>query len=322
MSDSGKSIIAEYIKKFQHLHVDKKPGCYSVGKAPHKPVLLLAMIALDKANKANLAHIVPDINLRDTWAELWQCLDYPRPGPINLPLYHLRSEGFWDLQFRKGVTPHQPKSIGQYEEMVEFASLDPELVGLLKDNNNRNTLENALLNGGYFSENEILKLKDKLTTLDSSFRYEKLIHQLIDDEFKPKPHIGEMVLEPTRNPAFRRSILTAYGEACSICGMKIITSSGISAVDAAHILPFAEFKNDDIRNGLALCKLHHWLFDGGLISVDERYRVLVSSDIIHEMPDKIISGIAKSEILLPKLANEYPAPVALEWHRKNRYIEK
>jgi len=58
---------------------------------------------------------------------------------------------------------------------------------------------------------------------------------------------------------------------------------------AAHILPFARFGNDDMRNGMALCKMHHWLFDKGLISVDQHYLALVSKEIEAKGESRAIS---------------------------------
>lgn len=81
------------------------------------------------------------------------------------------------------------------------------------------------------------------------------------------------VMKAKRDPAFRRMVLSTYDETCAVCEMKVVTNSGVSVMNAAHILPFNRFGNDDCRNGLTLCKLHHWMFDHGLLSVDDRYRI-------------------------------------------------
>ena len=94
-----------------------------------------------------------------------------------------------------------------------------------------------------------------------------------------------------------------------------MTSSGISVINAAHILPFSRFHNDDVRNGMALCKTHHWLFDKGLISIDERYRTMVSGEIEMEEPEGMVSAYSRNEIRLPERTERYPSQVALEWHR-------
>ena len=45
------------------------------------------------------------------------------------------------------------------------------------------------------------------------------------------------------------------------------TPEGRTAVAAAHIIPWRYSHNDDPRNGMALCGLHHWTFDEGLVTI-------------------------------------------------------
>ncbi len=57
-------------------------------------------------------------------------------------------------------------------------------------------------------------------------------------------------------------------------------------MDAAHILPWADYDLDHVSNGLCLCRLHHWAFDEGLIVItceENRYAV--------EIPEEVQSGI-------------------------------
>jgi putative restriction endonuclease len=61
-----------------------------------------------------------------------------------------------------------------------------------------------------------------------------------------------------------------------LTGYRIITVDRGTIVDAAHIAPFRSSKNNDVRNGLSLCKNAHWLFDVGLWSLDDDYRVIVA----------------------------------------------
>jgi len=67
---------------------------------------------------------------------------------------------------------------------------------------------------------------------------------------------------------------------------------------------------------LALCKMHHWLFDHGILSIDDHYRVLVSEKIEVEHPDDIVTRFHKEDVALPKNRDFYPHPVAIGWHRK------
>ena len=86
------------IIKISRLRVDRNPSRYTVGKAPHKPILLLALIILDRNQKIDLSNIKPSLDLRETWEDLWGSLSYERIGPIHLPMYHMKSDGFLKIE--------------------------------------------------------------------------------------------------------------------------------------------------------------------------------------------------------------------------------
>lgn len=301
-------------RKISKLRVDRNSSRYTVGKAPHKPVLLLSLILLDRNDRVDLLNIKPDLTLRETWGQLWECLDYSRPGPIHLPMYHMKSEGFWTLDPKDGLSLHQPKSLGELMGMTDRISILPDVVPLFQEEKTRNEIINSILHGGYFSEGEINNLRIFIKDYDGSFEYEEQLNHLLNNEFKMDLK-AEDIMQTKRDPAFRRGILGAYDERCAVCELKLTTTSGISVIDAAHILPFSRFHNDDLRNGLSLCKMHHWLFDKGIMTIDNRYQVKVSTSIEAEHPEGAISDVSRKEILLPKDANKYPSHIALEWHR-------
>ena len=309
------NLLDHYTTKFSNLRVDQNRDRYTSGKAPHKPILLLSLITLHQCSRTNLTDIKLNTDLTELWSELWSCLDYNRAGPIYLPLYHLRSDGFWNLTYRTEQRPPQVRSMNGFERTVRSVSLDRDLVELMDNDETRNHLINALLNGGYFSEKEIQNLKRKIGEMILSFEYEEKLQEQIEKEFTMKTEPDGSILQPSRDPAFRRLVLKSYAETCAVCGARLLTSSGISVIDAAHILPFARFGNDDVRNGMALCKTHHWLFDKGLISVDQHYRALVSKAIEKEEPERLVSRFAGREIRLPERVERFPSQVALEWHR-------
>lgn len=85
------------VNKLKNLKVDKNSNRYTNGKAPHKPLLLISLMILDKHSEIDLHDISPDYYLKQTWDDLWSVLDYPSPGTITQPLYHMKSDGFWEL---------------------------------------------------------------------------------------------------------------------------------------------------------------------------------------------------------------------------------
>ncbi|NKB28950.1 MAG: restriction endonuclease [Rhodobacteraceae bacterium] len=58
--------------------------------------------------------------------------------------------------------------------------------------------------------------------------------------------------------------------------------AGRPEVQAAHIRPVADGGPDVVRNGIALSATAHWMFDRGLISVDDDLRILVADDHLPE----------------------------------------
>jgi putative restriction endonuclease len=56
----------------------------------------------------------------------------------------------------------------------------------------------------------------------------------------------------------------------------MLTPEGHTIVEAAHIVPWRKNNDDHPQNGMALCRLCHWSFDEGLMSVGKEYEVLIS----------------------------------------------
>ncbi|MBA4192158.1 MAG: hypothetical protein C0467_29635 [Planctomycetaceae bacterium] len=74
----------------------------------------------------------------------------------------------------------------------------------------------------------------------------------------------EEVVRRGRESRFRLRVVAAYNYTCALTGYRLTTVDGVSVVDAAHIHRFADSGNNDPRNGLALSKNAHWMFDEGL----------------------------------------------------------
>ncbi len=314
--------LEQYIHQFQHLHISRSSKKFFEGKAPHKPTLLLSLILLFQNDSIDLRDIRPRLYLRETWAELWGALGYESVGPIYLPLYHMKSEPFWHTRFHSSITAHQPRSLPKLEAMAEKLRLDEALIGLLSDDTARSSLINALLNAGYYSEEQVGRLRETIEALDRSFAYERQLQTQIHETFDTVPEPQMEPLSVRRDPAFRRMVLELYDESCAVCGLKIVSSTGVSVVDAAHILPFNRFGNDDLRNGIALCKNHHWCFDTGLITVSANYRVRVSTTVVEEVPATVLSALRRHRIRLPAAEEQWPAPVVLQWHAKHIFQDR
>jgi len=73
---------------------------------------------------------------------------------------------------------------------------------------------------------------------------------------------------PGASVRFSRDVRAAYNHTCVICGERFPpTAHTASGVEADHILPWAGYDIDQVRNGLCLCKTHHWMVDEGILVV-------------------------------------------------------
>ncbi len=103
----------------------------------------------------------------------------------------------------------------------------------------------------------------------------------------------------------------------------MLLPSGVALVEAVHIHQFANSKNDNISNGLALCRNHHWAFDQGLWSIGDNFEILVANNMFSEQsPNQVaLTEYHTKQINLSWIKPEYrPNQKHLEWHRKHRFI--
>ena len=120
---------------------------------------------------------------------------------------------------------------------------------------------------------------------------------------------------PFRDEAFRRHVREAYDNTCAVSGLRLINGGGRPEVQAAHIQPVASHGPDSVRNGLALTGTVHWLFDRGLISVDDDCRLLVARQ---GMPDGVGGLIQPHRPLRrPERHEWWPHPSYLKYHREH-----
>lgn len=119
-----------------------------------------------------------------------------------------------------------------------------------------------------------------------------------------------------RNAAFSKLIKEEYNYSCVVCGSKRFTNSGHPEVEAAHIYPKSKDGADDLRNGICLCKLHHWAFDNGLFSVRDDFSIIVDDRIKDDVNYKEIYDFENLKIKIPNNKKIRPDPLYLTEHRK------
>lgn len=127
------------------------------------------------------------------------------------------------------------------------------------------------------------------------------------------PLAAQVVARPFRDLAFQRHVREAYGNACAFTGLRLINGGGRPEVHAAHIRPVSKNGPDSVRNGLALTGTVRWLFERGLVSLSDDYRIVLASQGV---PEDVVRLIKPGRpIALPNRPELRPHREYLEWHR-------
>ena len=310
----NEEILRKYINEFRNLRIDRAHG-----DAPHQPVLLLATIEMIEHERITENKILPSPALVETFVKYWTKVTDRKPN-LALPFYHLKKRSFWHLQANPGFENtleeiNQIREVPRLQRIVAYASFDDKLFDLLMKLEDREILRQTLINTYLLdSKQEILSLIFEEQQISE---YSQNLLQYVEQEFSTELVEPIKTENKIRQPGFRRAIMRIYDYTCAVCRLQILTLDGESVTEAAHIVPFKVSKNDDVRNGISLCKLHHWAFDRYLISVDESYNVIVSKLMTERGPAEwMLKTLYGKAILLPKQKELYPAQDALAWHRE------
>jgi putative restriction endonuclease len=128
-----------------------------------------------------------------------------------------------------------------------------------------------------------------------------------------RPIVEMTVSRPFRERSFMYNVRSAYENRCAMTGLRLINGGGRPEVQAAHIQPVAADGPDSVRNGLALSGTAHWMFDRGLISVDDDYKILVAKNHVPEDAARLLNN--SGLVNLPNDPTLYPNARYLKFHR-------
>jgi len=134
------------------------------------------------------------------------------------------------------------------------------------------------------------------------------------EEFE-RPMVEKLVARPFRDRAFATGVVAAYRKTCAVTGLQIINGGGRAEVQAAHIRAVEHGGSDSLRNGIALSGTVHWMFDRGLISIDDDYSVLVAEERLPNAAKQLLRTDRK--LLLPDREDLRPHRTYLKFHRDN-----
>ena len=194
-------------------------------------------------------------------------------------------------------------------KLANFASIDPSLQR--KGASNVSKLDIDVWNeffkdwGKLAFESEML-----LSKYDNS-------NTTADIEILPlEGYDRESIVKTRVNQAFfRKTVLASYNFKCCITGLSLT-----ELLVASHIIPWSKDEKNRLnpRNGLCLNALHDKAFDKGLISISEKFRIIVSRKLkdSEKFPEKeLINKYDDQPISLP--SRFLPDSEFLSYHRKN-----
>lgn len=224
-------------------------------RAPHKPLLLLyALGRLVNADQRLIPFADVERDLRSLLLEFGPERKACHP---EYPFWRLQNDGIWELTNIEHVQTRIGHTDGKKSELLKYdvnGGFKPEVFDLLRS---RPSLVSELAL-------EILSQHFPTTVFSDILDAVGL-----DIQF-------EQVLRRKRDPAFRERILIAYEYRCAVCGYDLRMGSQHVALEAAHIKWHVAGGPDDETNGLALCSMHHKLFDLGAFAVSDDLSLRVS----------------------------------------------
>ena len=272
------------------------------GEAPHKPLLLLTVLKAVERDSDLPEVLVLSPELAYQFKQFEHIVAHRRKQKldIRMPFHHLKSSDVWESLDKHG-------EVSKHRSVTTCVKLDPDFRAACLDAE-FGQRASAILIETYFRPEEQIALREMMG----------LPADVVIPESEGDQTLEQAARSEGRSARFRLDVVPAYNYTCALTGYRIITVDRGTIVDASHIAPFRSSKNNDVRNGLSLCKNAHWLFDVGLWSLDDDYRVIVAASAFDEdSPDQMpLKQMVGRRILLPRDERYWPLVENLAAHRK------
>lgn len=111
------------------------------------------------------------------------------------------------------------------------------------------------------------------------------------------------------------AVIEAWDRQCAFCGFDGAAGGNAAGIDAAHVRCFKLGGPDELDNGMALCSLHHKLFDRGMLGLDGDHAVVVSQRFSARTPVGRMVYELHRQPLRPRRGTPLPAEQHVVWHR-------
>lgn len=224
-----------WLARVSKLRVDRAHG----HPAPHKLLLLLTILSRLDASELlpGVLPLTPELAFHFLTLGTVVAQRQTQRLDIRLPFHHLQSDGVWQVRDRQGLPSTEFRR-------TTTACLAPDFAAFVSDPHNRRNVMRVLIRD-YFLPSERVALRELLNLPTAE-----------TDPANPdgSPLATEEAAQQGREARFRLRIVAAYNYTCALTGYRLNTVTGAIVVDAAYIHRFADSRNNDPRNGLALSK--------------------------------------------------------------------
>lgn len=262
-------------------------------RAPHKPLLLLLALAKCRNHQKDISYTEVHKELTDL------LMDFGPSGQhrTQYPFWRLQNDGIWQLQNVDDIKPNSSGDVTKEDLRKHnvFGGFKQEVYDLIYNNPKLlNQIAQDILERNFPTSIH----EDILSTVGLEYEVEN-------------------VERKKRDSNFRKRILVSYEYQCSVCNFSVRLGNTLLAVEAAHVKWHQAGGPDIESNGLALCSIHHKLFDRGAFTL--------SKDLIIEVSELVNGANGCQEWLLsfhgkgikkPQNLNNIPNITFLSWHRK------
>ena len=227
-------------------------------RAPHKPLLILyALAQLQNNNKQWLDYHTVSEELKKLLIDFGP---YRKSYHPEQPFVRLVNDGLWQIKTDESSVDNFPARSEIKDNWLKkhdaSGGFNDDVYNILRNNNSLIREVSESLLEMHFPESiheDILSA----VGLDISYTTSQ---------------------KSKRDSSFRERILIAYGYSCAVCGFNVRLGQKLVGVEAAHIKWHQAGGPDIENNGIALCSMHHKLYDHGVFTINTDHRLIVSKN--------------------------------------------
>ena len=263
-------------------------------RAPHKPLLVLWAIGRCLRGEERM------VSYGEADKELSKLLrsfgPHRRTVHTEFPFWRLQHDGVWKIRDADRVTvgsggdAHKSSLLrldthGGFPQAIHAALRDNkelavQLASSLVDAHFPNTVRDEVL---------------RAVGIESGFEYSR---------------------RKVRDRTFGPAVLNAYGYRCAVCEFAVCLDDQPIALEAAHIKWHQAWGPSQVRNGRALCVLHHRLFDKGAFTLSCNFSMIGAKSASGSGFDISLGQFDSKPIFLPSNVDDWPDLRFLRWHAR------